>query len=43
MVELQDKIQRLQEEVQLKDAELEVLHAAAKDKVCVLKILYHIA
>ena len=33
MVELQDKIQHLQEDVKLKDAELEALRSAAKEKV----------
>ena len=36
MVELQDKIQRLQEDVKLKDVELESLRNTAKDKVCTL-------
>ena len=39
MVELQDKIQHLQEDVKLKDVELEILRTAAKEKVLYANIL----
>ena len=42
MVELQDKIQHLQEDVKLKDVELEALRTAAKEKVLCPNVLFSV-